>query len=106
MFFFKHTHRSFTSIITISNCSKHVFKWTFKTQSLPVLDEFTGYLKNRVLRRIKTAALTKTAHLTDTTVVIAADEGLRFFHIQPLLVAFAEAGITRYGFETKYESFF
>lgn len=66
----------------------------------PLID----YLKYRVQEDTLAAGLSKRATKTQTSVVIASDRTLKYFHMRTILYALAEAKIAHFGFETRRKS--
>ena len=64
------------------------------------LKSFVEYLKFRKFELLRSVGLSNFAISNQLSVVIAADQKLRFIHIRSILYALAEAGINRYAFET------
>jgi hypothetical protein len=87
--------------VVVTTGDRRVFRWPLEVHSLEELKPFRAYLKEEVARELAATALTNTAFEHQTTVVIAADQRLKYLHVRPLLHAFAEAGISHYAFETQ-----
>jgi hypothetical protein len=87
--------------IVVTTGDRKVFRWPQSARTLDELKGLRAYLKSVVAREIEAAALVGKAYEHQTRAVIAADQRLKFFHVRPLLYAFAEAGITHYAFETQ-----
>lgn len=87
--------------IVITTNDRRVFRWPQQLTSAAPTQPFVDYLRRRVAEEIEAAALLKQALSTQTTVVIAADQRLRYLHLRPVIAALAAAGITSYALETK-----
>lgn len=87
--------------VYVTTGDRKVFHWARDVARLDELDDFVGYLKQRVKGEIAAAALMQRAEATQVSAVIAADQRLTYAHIRPLLHAFAAAGISQYAFETQ-----
>ena len=87
--------------ISMITSDKKRFAWDTTGVSRPTLDKITKYLKNRVTKESVSAGLTLTSSLERVKVVVSVDQRLKYRNISPILQAFAEAKISRYGFETK-----
>ena len=87
--------------ISMITSDKKRFTWDTAGVSKTTLDKIIKYLKNRVAKESVSAGLTLTSSLERVTVVVSVDQRLKYRNISPILQAFAEAKISRYGFETK-----
>ena len=63
--------------------------------------DFAIYLKKLTQELAVQAAISKFISDTQTKVVIAVDQRLRYFHVRPILHVLAEVGIDSYAFETQ-----
>jgi len=86
--------------IVITTNDRLIFRWPQNLAPAQATQPFVAYLRRRVANEIDSAALLKRAPSTPMTVVIAADQRLKYLHLRPILAALAEAGITSYAFET------
>ncbi len=84
----------------ISTNDRRVFKWRSNLRSTEDLKDFTLYLRRRMVEEIQTASLVQRAMRSQTRVVLAADQGLKYNDIKPIIFALAQAGISSYAFET------
>ena len=87
--------------VVVTTGDRRVFRWPLEVHSLDELKPFRAYLREAVARELEVTALANSAFQHQTTVVIAADQRLKYLHVRPLLHAFAEAGISHYAFETQ-----
>lgn len=88
------------SEIVVATASREVFRWKQNSRSIEDARDFIAWLKQRVRQEIESTALLNQVNSVRSSVVIAADQTLRFAHIRPIIYALAEAGINRYAFET------
>lgn len=65
------------------------------------LAQLITYMKTRTATAVSDVILSSRIDPIATTVTIAADQHLAYFHIKPILYALSQAGISRYAFETK-----
>jgi hypothetical protein len=86
--------------IVITTNDRLIFRWPQDLTPAQTTQPFVAYLRRRVAIEIDSAALLKRAPNTPLTVVIAADQRLKYLHLRPVIAALAEAGITSYAFET------
>lgn len=87
--------------VFLTTDDRKVFRWPAKLPSQEPLRPFVEYLKGRTQHEIFFAVLSKEKGLAQITSVISADQSLKYVHIRPVIRALAEAGITRYAFETR-----
>ncbi|MBM4250979.1 MAG: hypothetical protein FJ146_03335 [Deltaproteobacteria bacterium] len=92
------TTREKNTVVTTND--RKVFKWSASSRSMDGLKDFIFYLRRRMVEEIQTAALVQRALRSQTRVVIAADQTLKYSHIKPIIHALAQAGISNYAFET------
>ena len=57
--------------------------------------------RDRIVQITSSASLAKEISHTESLVVLAVDQSLKYLHIQPILAALAQAGISDYAFETR-----
>lgn len=86
------------TIVTTND--RKIFRWPATLRSTAELKDLTFYLRRRMVEEIQTASLVQRAMRSQTTVVIAADQSLKYNHIKPIIHALAQAGISNYAFET------
>lgn len=86
--------------LIITTAERRVFRWRLDQPQNRDLDALVQHLKATVAQEIESAALSKKASNSQTLAVLAADQRLTFLHIRPVISALAQAGITRYAFET------
>ena len=89
------------SFVVATTGDRKVFRWHQDVKSLKDMETLTDYLKFRRNALIESVSLAKKTSLAEATVIIAADETLRFGHIRPLIYAIAHSGIGHYAFEGK-----
>lgn len=88
-------------MIVATTGDRQVFHWPLERPSPSELSGFRKFLKGRVQDITYTSGLSGRASSIEASAVIAADEHLNYAHIQPVLYALAEAGISHYAFETR-----
>jgi len=91
--------------LIITTFDRKIFKWNREIKNITDIENFISYLKTEVERRSIQAGLAAGIHPGEVEVTIAADRGLKFLHIRPIINALAEAGISAYSFETKTKNF-
>lgn len=84
--------------VLIVTDERKIFKWKYDTEN-PNMSEFIKYLQKRTKFKLFTQVLLHTNDTEPIRVGIACDENIRFFHIKPIILALAEAGISDYYFE-------
>lgn len=87
--------------IVVTTGDRKVFRYPQDIADLEPLKKLRAYLKEAVRREVEGAALGSEAYQHQTSVVIAADQRLKYLHVRPILYALAEAGISQYAFETQ-----
>lgn len=87
--------------IVVTTGDRKVFRWRQDSRSYKASSDFSRYLEEHVKLQVEAAALAMRATEQQSVAVIAADQHLRYLHMRPILYALAEAGITRYAFETQ-----
>lgn len=87
--------------VVVTTGNRVIFRWRQDIKDLKPLEPFIVHLKQQVAEEIETAVITQEARVSQATAVIAADQSLKYLHIRPIIHALAEAGISRYAFETK-----
>ena len=90
-----------TESLVITTSERDVFRLPQNITKEEDVEPFKKYLEKRIRQDSARFVLSKKINPQETTVVIAADQSLKFLHIRPLLYTIASAGITRYAFETK-----
>jgi biopolymer transport protein ExbD len=86
--------------IIVADNYRRVFSWSEEVQTIESLEAFVTHLKTRVNDEKKAAALSKRIYQSQSRVILAVDQKLKYRHFRPILYALAEAGISNYGFET------
>lgn len=89
------------SEITVVTYDRKVFNWPADTQTLEPLEDFRQYLHQTTNELSAQAAISKFISRTQTQIVMAVDQKLRYFHIRPLIHILADVGIDSYAFETQ-----
>ena len=87
--------------IVITTDTREILTW----EASDLRPEATQPLKEFLLRRVKeitlSASLAKKALLSESLVVLATDQSLKYIHLKGILYSLAQAGISEYAFETK-----
>lgn len=86
--------------IVVATASREVFKWNQNSRGIQDSRKFINWLKKRVEQEIESASLLNQVNSTRASVVISADQTLTFAHLRPIIYGLAEAGVSRYAFET------
>ena len=84
--------------VSVVTDERKIFKWKYDTEN-PDMSELIQYLQRRAKFKLFTQVLLHTNDTEPIRVGIACDENTRFFHIRPIILALAEAGISDYYFE-------
>ncbi len=87
--------------IVVRTTNGLTFSWSLsgpsQDQLRPLRDYLTLAARDVVEKSILKGQITK----NDTIVALSVDQHLNFHHIRPVIYALAEAGFTKYGFETR-----
>ena len=86
--------------IYVTTFDRKVFFWPANTQDVKPLSAFKTYLKATSTELSAQAAVSKYISKSQTRVVMAVDQRIRYFHIRPILHILAEVGLDSYAFET------
>lgn len=87
--------------VVVSTDDRHIFSWNERDRDLNMIAPLTKHLKNKLVQITLSASLAKEISQTESLVVLAVDQSLKYLHIQPVLIALAQAGISDYAFETR-----
>ncbi|MEZ4744125.1 MAG: hypothetical protein R3B45_17030 [Bdellovibrionota bacterium] len=87
--------------IIVTTEDHKVFNIPLGSRDSNSIEDLTNYFKDQTLDRFLSVGLAKKTSLIESMVIISADQRLQYGHIKPVLLAIANAGISRYGFETK-----
>ena len=88
-------------LVVVSTDDRHIFSWDERDRDLGMVDSLVKHLRNRIVEITLSASLAKEISHTESLVVLAVDQSLKYLHIQPVLTALAQAGISEYAFETR-----
>lgn len=86
--------------VRVVTSDRFAFEWLADSENSRGSEEFQNYFKEKSKQIIHKAALAKGIALDEFSVLISADQGLRYYHVRPVLFALSENGFSRYGFET------
>ena len=87
--------------VVVSTDDRHVFSWSEQNRDLKVIEPLARHLEKRLVQITLSASLAKEISHTESLVVLAVDQSLKYLHIQPVLIALAQVGISEYAFETR-----
>ncbi|MFK7824360.1 MAG: hypothetical protein AB8G05_09395 [Oligoflexales bacterium] len=87
--------------VFVSTDDRHVFSWNEQNRNLDVIEPLVKHLRNRLVQITLSASLAKEISHTESLVVLAVDQSLKYLHIQPILIALAQVGVSEYAFETR-----
>ena len=87
--------------LTVTTDDKRQFALPLEPKRPEELELFVHYLRERGLKNSLKTGLSLRLEKESNRAVLAIDQGLNYIHVRPILFALAEAGIGRYGFETK-----
>lgn len=87
--------------IIVMTSKKDIFKIPINFKSWDAIAPLTNYFKSAVKETAVTAILSEKLRKNHSQVVISADQKLKYLHLNPVLVAIADAGISSYAFETQ-----
>ena len=87
--------------VMVSTDNRHVFSWNEQDRNLQIIKPLVSHLRDRIVQITLSASLAKEISHTESLVVLAVDQSLKYLHIQPILAALAQAGISDYAFETR-----
>ena len=88
--------------IVVLTSDRKKFIWPKHQPPTESLKPFQAYLGEKVQRESISAGLSLQTNLTRSSVVLAVDQRLKYAHILPIIYALAQAGISKYGFETSF----
>ena len=87
--------------IIVTSDDKKRFAIPIASKTDKSIDPLVAYLKQEAAHASVDVVLRGQMDPLQTTVTIAADQHLKYFHLRPIFAAMGEAGISRYAFETK-----
>ncbi len=87
--------------LNVVTSDRRRFSWSLQDNQIAATSELRDYLIQRTQKEVHATALKMQTNMTQTTAVIAVDQTLKYAHLQPIIYALAEAGISQYGFETR-----
>jgi hypothetical protein len=87
--------------ILISSNDTSSFSWSEAGPSTEQYKKFKKYLDLRVKNLVIDTVRTGQIQSETLTAALAVDQSLTYQHVRPVIYALAEAGISRYGFETR-----
>lgn len=87
--------------VIVTTPDKRVYRWSAEEPESGDFKDFKAYLQTRSKELLTEFSVERRATPTRTSIVISADRRSTWYHIHPLIAAFAEAGFDSYGFETK-----
>ncbi len=87
--------------ITVTTADRKKFSWPALHTTMRDLEPFTSYLKKKKQEEIYKSVRLLENSAVRSRVVIAVDQNAKYIHIRPVIYALAEAGISKYGFETR-----
>ncbi|MDB2447404.1 hypothetical protein N9W79_02130 [bacterium] len=85
----------------LTTYDRKMFSWPSKTKSLEPLSGFKKFLETTTAELAAQAAVSKFVSKSQTKVVLAVDQRLRYYHVRPILHILAEVGLDSYAFETQ-----
>jgi hypothetical protein len=85
----------------VTTFDRKIFSWPSDTKDVSPLIDFKDYLSATSAELSAQAAVSKFISKSQTKVVLAVDQRLRYFHIRPILHTLAQVGLDSYGFETQ-----
>jgi hypothetical protein len=86
--------------LIVSSSDGSNFQIPLSNPSEESLADLKRYLRKSASKTVVSSVISNRSHKDQQTVVLIADERLRYDHIRGVLVALAKAGVTNYGFET------
>jgi len=86
--------------LIISSSDGRSFQIPLSNPSEESLADLKRYLRKSASQTVISSVISNRSHKDQQTVVLIADERLRYDHVRGVLVALAKAGVTNYGFET------
>lgn len=87
--------------IVITTINGNAFSWPLSGPSNDQLDHLRDFLRESGRTVVEKSVLKGQMTASDSLVALSVDQRLNFHHIRPVLYALADAGFTRYGFETR-----
>lgn len=86
--------------VTVITPDRKMFTLTNKDTQRAGFDALVEYLQSYVEHQTRASSLRGEADATQAKAILAVDRSLNYAHLNPVLLALAQARITRYGFET------
>lgn len=86
--------------VTIVTPDRKKFSVELKNENRAGFDALVAYLRDYVEHQTHASSLRGEADATQAKAILAVDRSLSYAHLNPVLLALAQARITRYGFET------
>jgi hypothetical protein len=87
--------------ILITTGDRKIFRLPKRIDSPKALEQFSKYISSTLEQEVKRAVLANEILKNELTVVISADQRLKYLHVRPVINVLAEAGITNFAFETQ-----
>ena len=87
--------------VVVSTADRKKFVWPSQNTTMSQLEEFISYLKDKTQEETNRSVRLLESSRVRSTVVIAVDQNAKYIHIRPVIYALAEAGVSKYGFETR-----
>lgn len=87
--------------IVVTTVTGDMFSWPIGGPSSKDLDGLNTYLKTRAEDLVKASVLRGQIHDKQNSVGLAVDQRLTYHHVRPIIYALADAGFSKYGFETR-----
>lgn len=87
--------------IVVTTINGQSFSWPLSGPSKKEIELLGNFLKETARRVVEQSVMKGQIKAQDTVVALSVDQRLNFHHIRPVLYALADAGFTKYGFETR-----
>jgi len=87
--------------VIVTTPDGRVYRWSAEEPASGDFKDFKAYLQTRAKELLTEFSVEGRTTPTRTSIVVSADRRSTWYHIHPLITAFADAGFDSYGFETK-----
>ena len=87
--------------VIVTSDNREVFTWDAWSRNVDTAKPLIDFLHNRIKNITLSTSLRKKANSSESLVILAVDQGLKYLHLKLILYALASAGISEYAFETR-----
>lgn len=87
--------------VVVSTAGRDVFSWPAHEARGKGYEDFQKFLKDKAKTILHYEVTAENLADRNSEAVLSLDQNLTYFHVKPILLALADAKISRYSFETK-----